>query len=128
MQMRGTSSLSAGPGFVLLTAARSRIYGGLLLSALFLVRGEFLGAHVWTHGVIGMLDFCRDPRVAPRNGVEDTPLLSVVEDLVAFAAIRRRNWSLFMSDSNVIGNCSVSVWAMAMVIPPMACVLIFVAK
>lgn len=85
-----TSSLSARFRLVLLIVARNRIYGGLLLSALFLVRGGLLGQYAHTYGVIGMLDFCRDPRAPPREGVEDAPLPSD-DDLAAFAAIRRRN-------------------------------------
>lgn len=55
-----------------------------------------------THGVIGMLDFWRDPRVdedaALAKPFEDgeAPFCPPLDDLAALARMSFRNWSLFM--------------------------------
>lgn len=67
---------------------------------------------------MGILDFCREPRATPREGVEDAPLLSAVDDLAAFAAISQRNCSLFMIEGQfvdyrqyyaLLGGCDVNL-------------------
>lgn len=62
-----------------------------------------MGEEAGTHGVIGMLDFMRDPRaegVAPPKALgdvdADTPLCSTLGDLAELARSSFRNCSLFI--------------------------------